>query len=152
MGKVKELPLFLFAGSVAAFVSLVLLWTSMITVGYGNLAVSGWHVSGWHVSGLVDRAMEVPLEPGSTVFVAPEGDALIPARYSRHIQITREDDGSRFLVLDRGGGHLGIQGYVYHPEASDTEQVHQDAFGGFEGREVHDLIGSWWRYHSPEER
>ena len=147
MGKVLKVLGWLIVVAVSIVFWLAVLWTSMISVGYLNLAMS---YSG--LSDLVDQAMEYPLEPDSRAHVASQGDSLVPARHGRDITITRKKDGSRFVVFDRGGGHLGNQGYIYHPEASDSEQVHQDAFGGFEGREVDYLIGSWWSYDAPEDR
>jgi hypothetical protein len=68
--------------------------------------------------------------------------------------IKRKDNGERFVTFDRGGGHLGYQGYVYSPDAEDTTQVHNEVFGGYEGYEGYELwylYGSWWSYESTQD-
>ncbi len=103
----------------------------------------------WSLQEQVGLAMDYPLEPGETAMVTKRDGQLVKQRGGR-VFITRKADGDRFVTFDRGGGHLGNQGYVYAPYADDDEQVHQDAFGGFEGREVSHLYGSWWSYDSTE--
>ncbi|MDP6944839.1 MAG: hypothetical protein QF464_11870 [Myxococcota bacterium] len=125
-------------------VGLATLWTASISVGYMNLTMTLWSLQ--EQAGL---AMDYPLAPGDTAMVTMRDGELVKQRGGR-VFITRKVDGDRFVTFDRGGGHLGHQGYVYAPYADDDAQVHQDAFGGFEGREVSHLYGSWWCYDSTE--
>ncbi len=125
------------------FVGLATLWTASISVGYMNLTMNLWSLQEQ-----VGLAMDYPLEPGERAMVTMREGKLVVDR--GQIFIAHKSDGDRFVTFDRGGGHLGNQGYVYAPYADDDEQVHQDAFGGFEGREVSHLYGSWWSYDSTE--
>ena len=67
------------------------------------------------------------------------------------IDIRQLGPGVRCVTIDRGGGHLGVQGYVYFPDAQGDGHVHEAVFGGFEGRAAWHLIGGWYAYDSTEE-
>ena len=144
MSKGRKILLGILATVVLGFVGLLVLWSAAISVGYLNLAMS---YSG--ISGEAELAMTYPLEPDQKVMVTQQGGKLVPGH--GRIFITRKADGDRFVTFDRGGGHLGQQGYIYAPSAEDDEQVHQDAFGGWASREVGHLIGGWWYYDSTED-
>jgi len=133
---------------VLGFFGLFMSWYTFITVGYLNLTTNLW----W-LSEEASLAMEYPLEPGEGVLVQERDGELVEQRFGGRgtMAIKRNADGNRSVTFERGGGHLGTQGYVYAPYAEDNAQVHNDAFGGFEGREVIHLYGSWWRYDSTEE-
>ena len=98
----------------------------------------------------VNAAMAHPLEPGQTAIGEVENGQFTLFQYGR-IRVTRKVDGEHFVVFDRGGGHLGQQGYIYAPSATSSEQVHQEVFNGFEGREVWKMYGNWWAYDNPED-
>lgn len=135
---------------VVGIVGLATLWTAMISVGYLNLTMNLWSLQEE-----AELAMALPVEPGETVVASTEDGQLVVQQDRRMawggVVITRKADGDRFLTFDRGGGHLGNQGYVYAPYAEDSDQVHQDAFGSFEGRDVSFLYGSWYSYDSTED-
>jgi hypothetical protein len=125
--------------------ALLVAWNTAISVGYLNLTFSLW----W-LGEKASMAMEYPVEPGQSVLVGLEDGQLVEQRRGPML-IKRKADGERLVIFDRGGGHLGVQGYVYAPDADDTRQVHEEAFGGFEGRELWYLYGSWWSYESSED-
>jgi hypothetical protein len=145
MSKAKKALLGLVGLPFLGFVALILVWYTHLSVGYLNLTVSLWEL---HEQ--ADLAMGYPVEPGQTVLVQLEDGQLVEQVRGR-MSITRKAGGERFVLFDRGGGHLGNQGYVYAPYAEDTRQVHNDVFGGYEGRELWYLYGSWWSYDSPED-
>jgi len=144
VSKTKKILLILVGLPVLGFVALTVAWHTVISVGYLNLSTSLW----W-LHEKADLAMEYPLEPGEMVLVGLEYGQLVEKRRGQML-IKRKADGGRFVTFDRGGGHLGVQGYIYAPDAEDTTQVHNEAFGGFEGRDVRYLWGSWWSYESTE--
>ena len=127
------------------FVGLVMFWIALTTVGYLNMAVSYWSLKP-----LANLAMTYPLEPGQSIQVEPNNGALVAERFGRiSIQVT--SDGARVVTFDRGGGHLGVQGYIYAPAHGGSHDVHQERFGDFESREVSYLFGDWYTYDSTEE-
>ncbi|MEC7242131.1 MAG: hypothetical protein VXW32_12930 [Myxococcota bacterium] len=95
-------------------------------------------------------AMAVPLEPGQGTVGDISDQGFTPFEYGR-TYIFRKPNGDRLVIFDRGGGHLGHQGYVYAPYAESSAEVHRDAFGDFEGRKVWKMYGNWWAYDSTEE-
>ena len=130
------------------FFCLAMAWYTYLSVGYLNLTSNLW----W-LSEEVSLAMEYPLEPGERAVVQARDGRLVEQRFVGRgtMEIERTPGGERYVRFDRGGGHLGIQGYVYAPYAKDSAQVHQEVFDGFEGREESFLYGSWWAYDSTEE-
>lgn len=128
--------------------ALFLAWYTFITVGYLNLTANLW----W-MSKEVSLAMDYPLKPGEEAVVQERDGRLVEQRFGGRgtMEIQRTPDGNRHVRFERGGGHLGSQGYVYAPYTTDTDRVYKDAFDRFEGREVSHLYGSWWSYDSTEE-
>jgi len=148
LGKVWKVLRILAVVVTIGFFALFMAWYTFVTVGYLNLTASlVWIV------GEASLAMEYPLEPGEEAVVEERDGQLVAQRFGGRgaMVIKRKLDGDRYVTFERGGGHLGSQGYVYAPYAEDSAQVHNDAFGGFEGREVVYLYGSWWRYDSTED-
>ena len=129
---------------VLGFLGFVTLWTMSIHVGYLHFALS--------YGGLAEdaeRAMAYPMEPGQKAMLTTRDGELVPGH--GQVVLTRKADGDRLVTIDCGGGHIGNQGYLYVPYEADEATVLQDAFGGFEGREVGHLVGDWWYYDSTEE-
>ena len=126
-------------------IGLFVVWNISNSVGYLNLTVNLWSLNKQ-----AELALEYPVAPGRVALTEYEGDQLVERRYGR-VAILGSDDDTRVVIFDRGGGHLGMRGYVYAPGAQDTDQVHQDAFEGFEGRSVRHLYGDWWAYKSVED-
>jgi hypothetical protein len=137
----------LFVLGLIGFVTLI---TGALSVGYLNMTAMYWSLKP-----NATLAMDYPLEPGQSEIVRREDGRLVAQRMGGMgmggMRIGQTPDGDRYVVFDRGGGHLGNQGYVYAPHAEDSDQVHQDAFGGFEGREVSFLFGDWYTYDSTED-
>ena len=137
----------LFVLGVIGFVTLV---TATLSVGYLNMTVMYWQLKP-----RATLAMNYPLEPGQSEIVRMEDDQLVAQSIGGMgmggMQIVHRLDGSRYVIFDRGGGHLGNQGYVYAPYAEDSDHVHLDTFDGFEGREVSFLFGGWYTYDSTED-
>jgi hypothetical protein len=135
---------------VLGVICLVTLIRGAFSVGYLNMTVAYWHLKPQ-----ATLAMDYPLEPGQSEVVRMEEDQLVAQRIGGMgmggMRLGHTPDGDRYVTFDRGGGHLGIQGYVYAPYAEDSDEVHQDAFDGFEGREVSFLFGGWYTYDSTEE-
>ena len=148
MSKVWKVLKILAGLVVIGFFSLCLAWYTFATVGYLNLTASLWFLPAE-----ASLAMEYPLEPGEEAVVAERGGKLVKERFAGRgaMVIKRQLNGDRYVKFERGGGHLGSQGYVYAPDAEDTAQVYEDVFQSFEGREVSYLYGSWWTYDSTEE-
>jgi len=145
VSKAKKMLLVLMGLPILVLVVLALGWHTLISVGYLNLTANIWELQEQ-----ANLAMEYPLEPGQTVRVEFEEGQLVEQDHGRII-IHHQADGGRVVTFDRGGGHLGTQGYVYAPDAGGTGRVHQVAFGGFEGRGLWYLYGSWWSYDSTED-
>ncbi len=148
MSKVWKVLCILVGLLALGFFGLFMAWYTFISVGYLNLTANLW----W-MSEETSLAMEYPLEPGEGVVVEERDGQLLEQRFAGRgrLSIKRKPDGNRYVTFERGGGHLGSQGYVYAPYAEDTTQVYNDVFGGFEGREVSYLYGSWWSYDSTDE-
>ena len=127
------------------FVGLAMLWISHISVGYLNMAASYWSLKP-----IATLAMTYPLEPGQSVKVEHEDGALIAERFGR-ITIIQADDEVRVVTFDRGGGHLGTQGYIYAPSATDSHLTQKGAPGASESIEISALFGDWYTYDSREE-
>ncbi len=131
-------------------IGLAVLLHALLSVGYLNMAFTYWQLKPQST-----LAMAYPLEPGQSVVVRMEGDSLVAQEIGGMgmggIEVARSEGGGRYAIFDRGGGHLGIQGYVFAPHAEDADVVHRDAFGGFEGRAVKALFGGWYTYESTEE-
>ena len=127
------------------FVGLVMFWIALTTVGYLNMAVSYWSLKP-----LANLAMTYPLEPGQSIQVEPDNGALVAERFGR-ISIHVTSDGARVVTFDRGGGHLGTQGYIYAPSATDSHLTQKGAPGASESIEISALFGDWYTYDSTEE-
>ena len=93
MRKAKKVLLWLVGGVVSIVLGLSLFWTSIITVGYLNLASSYSSLSD-----LAHKAMVFPLEPGESALVSSEDGVLVPDLRGRSMEITHKPDGSRFVV------------------------------------------------------
>ena len=145
VSKAKKMLLVLMGLPIFVLVVLALGWHTLISVGYLNLTANIWELQQ-----KASLAMEYPLEPGQTVLVELEEGQLVEQDHGQ-IMIHRQADGERVVTFDRGGGHLGNQGYIYAPDAGVTAQLHNEVFGGFEGRELWYLYGSWWSYDSTED-
>ena len=130
---------------VLGFFALATLWGASISVGYLNLALSYEALKPQ-----AELAMHYPLTPGQRARVTLEGEALVASPLGR-ITILQASEAERVVIFDRGGGHLGIQGYLYAPTTEDVETVYAMAFGDLEAREVNALIGGWYSYDSTED-
>jgi len=133
------------------FIGFFMLLQATLSVGFLNMSLVYWKLAPQ-----ATLAMDYALEPGQSVIVREEEDGKLSAQQiggmgMGGIRITHQPNGDRYVVFDRGGGHLGNQGYVYAPYAKDSHQVHEGAFGGFEGREVSGLFGDWYTYDSTED-
>lgn len=73
---------------------------------------------------------------------------LVPVEIS-HIKVTRKTGGQLLVVFYRGGGHLGMMGYVYYDDTrpSDIREV----AGYSESVEFRRLRDHWWSYDSLED-
>ena len=136
---------------VLGFIGFFMLIQATLSVGYLNMTLAYWKLAPQ-----ATLAMDYPLEPGQSVIVREEEDGELVAQQvggmgMGGMRITHQPNGDRYVVFDRGGGHLGNQGYVYAPYAEDRRHVHRDAFGDFEGRAVSALFGGWYTYDSTED-
>ena len=141
----KKVVLILGGSLVFGFVGLVVVVQAALTVGYLNLMVSYGYLGD-----VAEQAMRYPLEGRAGALVEMGDDGLEEARFGS-IDIRQLGPGVRCVTIDRGGGHLGVQGYVYFPDAQGDGHVHEAVFGGFEGRAAWHLIGGWYAYDSTEE-
>ena len=140
LGKVLRFILISIGIFIAVFLGFILIWNIGISVGYLNLTVNLYDLQTE-----ANLAMEMSLNQGENTGITMRRGKFVKDKSSRtRVKHLAHDD--RVVIFDRGGGHLGQQGYVYAPYAKTTQQVHEDAFGGFEGRELNYLYGSWWSY------
>ena len=144
--KLKKLLLWLVGGALGLFCLLVCAIWTVLGVGYFN-----WTATVVQNLRLVEAAEEYVVGPGASARVELMDDGFGAHAYGRH-KLVRSGDDSFVLVIDRGGGHLGVQGYVYSDEVRGRRTVHDLAFDGFEGRALRRLSLRWWTYWSPEDK
>ena len=140
----KKVLKFVVGGIVVAFLGFWLLLTAGLTVGHINYAFVKHDL---HLLSLQARAL--PIEPGQRVALQVSNGKLIPAAIAR-TRAWRNADGRLFVTFDRGGGHLGSQGYIYSEDA-DFTVAGADGFPLAESYEYKRMNGNWWSYDSVED-
>ena len=140
---IQKLLLFGLAGALTCVFGLWLFFTAAFSVGHINFALTGKALK--HVA---DLAPSMELNPGESVHVELQNDKLVQVKLSS-IKISRKKDGQFFVNFYRGGGHLGMQGYLYShdPTISNIREV----AGYSESVEFRRLREHWWTYDSLEE-
>ena len=131
---------------VLGVLGLATLFTAAFSVGYMNLALN--YMS---LSEEAELAMAYPLEPGQSVQLEVDDGRLVEVGLMGNIALSRLPNGDRVVTFDRGGGHLGVQGYIYAPKSGENRGGDEATFGGIEGRRSGHLIGAWYYYESTEE-
>ena len=99
---------------------------------------------------IVDAAEKAPLQPGQGMIGNLEGDALVPHEFFGNVEVFKTPSGSIMIKVDRGGGHLGNQGYLY---SEDRNMNAAEAFGytEMEGYATSRMSLRWWSYDSTED-
>ena len=99
---------------------------------------------------IVEAAEKVPLQPGQSMMGNLEGDTLVAHEFFGNVQVLKTPSGSILVKVDRGGGHLGNQGYLY---SEDTSINAAEAFGytEMEGYATSRMSLRWWSYDSTED-
>jgi len=134
---------YLAAGAVALFVLFCLAFMVMTSVGHLNFLFERWTLQS-----LPSTIREVTVAPGERVMVEHRDGRLKRTEIARDFVI-RDADGRLFLEVDRGGGHLGIQGYIYSDDP-DVDVSKHPAFGR-ESYEYKHVGAHWWSYDSTED-
>ena len=99
---------------------------------------------------IVEAAEKATLQPGQSMVASLEGDTLVARDFFGDVQVLKTSSGSLIIKVDRGGGHLGSQGYLY---SEDTEINAAEAFGyaDREGYTTSRISLGWWSYDSTED-
>ena len=99
---------------------------------------------------IVEAAEKAPLQPGQSMMGNVEGDTLVAHEFFGNVEAVKTPSGSILVKVDRGGGHLGNQGYLY---SEDTNINAAEAFGytEMEGYETSRMSLHWWSYDSTED-
>ena len=99
---------------------------------------------------IVKAAEKAPLKPGQRMIANLEGDTLVAHEFYGDVEVFKTPSGSIILKVNRGGGHLGNQGYLY---SEDTEINAAEAFGyaDREGYATSRMSLRWWSYDSTED-
>ena len=103
-----------------------------------------------HLDNIVAAAERAPLQPGERMIANLEGDTLVRHEYFGNVEVIKIPSGSIIIKVDRGGGHLGNQGYLY----SETTEINAaEAFGysNMEGFATSRMSLHWWSYDSTED-
>ena len=99
---------------------------------------------------IVEAAERAPLQPGEGMTANLEGDTLVAHEFFGNVAVFKTPSGSIVVKVDRGGGHLGNQGYLY---SEDINTNAAEAFG-YDQREGYDtsrMSLRWWSYDSTED-
>ena len=99
---------------------------------------------------IVEAAERVPLRPGQRMIANLEGDTLVAHEFFGDVEVFKTPSGSIIVKVNRGGGHLGNQGYLY---SEDTDINAAEAFGyaDQEGYATSRMSLRWWSYDSTED-
>ena len=99
---------------------------------------------------IVEAAEKAPLLPGQRMIANLEGDTLVAHELFGDVEVFKTASGSIIVKVDRGGGHLGNQGYLY---SEDTNINAAKAFGyaDREGYATSRMSLHWWSYDSTED-
>lgn len=103
-----------------------------------------------YLDDIVAVAESDPLQPGERMIAHLEGDTLVSHECRGDVELIKIPSGSIIIKVDRGGGHLGTQGYLY---SEDTEINATEAFG-YADRESYvtsRMSLRWWSYASTED-
>ena len=102
------------------------------------------------LSDIVQAAEKAPLEPGQGMVANLEEDTLVPHEIFGNVEVLKTPSGSIMIKIDRGGGHLGNQGYLY---SEDRNINAPEAFGytDIEGYATSRMSLRWWSYDSTED-
>ena len=99
---------------------------------------------------IVEAAEKAPLQPGQGMVGNLEGGTLVAHEFFGNVEVLKTPSGSILVKVDRGGGHLGNQGYLY---SEDTSINAAEAFGysELEGYATSRMSLRWWSYDSTED-
>ena len=99
---------------------------------------------------IVEAAERAPLRPGQRMIANLEGDTLVAHEFFGDVEVFKTPSGSIIVKVNRGGGHLGNQGYLY---SEDTDINAAEAFGyaDQEGYATSRMSLRWWSYDSTED-
>ena len=140
---IKKILIVCGAGVVTAFFGLWLFFTAAFSVGHINFMLAGGALKD-----IAKLAPAMPVKPGESMYVELRDDKLVPVEIS-HIKVTRKTGGQLLVVFYRGGGHLGMMGYVY---CDDTRVSNIREVAGYsESVEFRRLRDHWWSYDSLED-
>ena len=102
-----------------------------------------------HLDTVIEAAQTAPLKPGESMRAELEDHRLVPHEFGR-IFVTKTTINTLLLHVDRGGGHLGNQGYLYS-EDPDINAAKAYGYSGLEGYETSRITNHWWAYDSTED-
>lgn len=145
LGPIKKF-LLIFVGIPLFCTLCFFVWFSMVTsVGRLNF-FNVMH----HLDDIVSAAERAPLQPGERIIANLEGENLVGHEYYGDITVIKVPSGSIIIKVDRGGGHLGNQGYLY---SENLEINAAEAFGyaDMEGYATSRMSLHWWSYDSTED-
>ena len=103
-----------------------------------------------YLDDIVAVAESDPLQPGERMIAHLEGDTLVSHECRGDVELIKIPSGSIIIKVDRGGGHLGTQGYLY---SEDTEINATEAFG-YADRQSYvtsRMSLHWWSHASTED-
>ena len=121
-------------------------WFSMVTsVGRLNFLTVN-HL----LDNIVEAAEKSELKSGQRMIANLEGNTLVAHEFFGNVEVFKTPSGSILIKVDRGGGHLGNQGYLY----SETTEINAAEAFGYADREGYDtsrMSLCWWSYDSNED-
>ena len=137
--------LFIVVGvGVGLIVLLGFTFSVLMGVGHLNFAVNK---AGLHRMAVQAHTLEVA--PGQRVMVQMSGGRLVKAEFS-DMAVRRDAEGRLSMWINRGGGHLGSQGYIYSadpsfdvPNGPGTPSAESNAYTR--------VARHWWSYDSVED-
>ena len=140
----KKVLIFVFGGGLLLFIGFVLfLWTTL-SVGHLNFLAQKSELNQ-----IATLAEKLDLKPGQSTLVTLDKGALVPTKFMG-IDVWRDAENRLFISINRGGGHLGRQGYIYASDP-DIKPVEEHGFPLAESHEFKRMNSHWWSYDSTEE-
>ena len=105
-------------------------------------------LTGGEPKDIAELAPAIPLKPGESMHVELRDGKLVPVRMSS-TKVTRKTGGQLLVTFYRGGGHLGMMGYIYCDDARVSNM--REVAGYSESVEFRRLRDRWWSYDSLED-
>ena len=140
----KKFLIFVFGGGLLLFICFVLLLWTTLSVGHLNFLATKSELNQ-----IATLAEKLELKPGQSTMVVLNNGALVPAEFMG-THVWRDAENRLFISINRGGGHLGRQGYIYSSDP-DIKPVEEHGFPLAESHEFKRMNSHWWSYDSTEE-